>query len=136
MSVQSSFSQDQQTASLRNRILAERHQRMVVSAGRRLARELYVYGCPAPRTELARRCGVDHWSQATLDEAVSAAERDGLIRKLPMGWIAPVNSLGSGRRPATDPTSQEPLDRRRPPLDRNRLPLIGRGRRTTNGGNR
>src|SRR5579875_1854384 len=98
MSVQSSF-QDQSTAHLRDRILAERHRRMVDSAGRRLAQELYTFGCPAPRTELARRCGVDHWSQATLDEAVAAAERDGLVRRLPLGWIAPANSLGVARRP-------------------------------------
>lgn len=123
MSVQSS-SQDLHATSLRDRILAERHRRMVDSAGRRLARELYSYGCPAPRSELARRCGVDHWSQATLDEAVRAAERDGLIRALPMGWLAPVNSLGAGRRPRSDAG-------RRPPLDRSRLPGFGHGRRLT-----
>ena len=95
---------------------------MVDSAGRRLAQELYTYGCPAPRAELARRCGVDHWSQATLDEAVSSAERDGLVRRLPLGWIAPVNSFGAAHRPRQDSGL-------RPPLDRRRLPLVGRGRR-------
>lgn len=73
---------------------------MVNSAARRLAQELYAYGCPAPRRELARRCGVDHWSQATLDEAISAAERFGLIREMPMGWVAPVNDF-TGRRSRT-----------------------------------
>jgi hypothetical protein len=125
MSVQSS-SQDQYAANLRDRILAERHRRMVDSAGRRLAQELYTFGCPAPRSELARRCGVDHWSQATLDEAVSAAERDGLVRSLPLGWIAPVNSLGAARRPRQESGI-------RPPLDRSGLPLIGKGRRPTLG---
>jgi len=99
---------------------------MVDSAGRRLASELYTYGCPAPRTELARRCGVDHWSQASLDEAVQAAERDGLIRSLPMGWIAPVNSFGAAPRPTKDRN-------RRAPLDRKRLPKVGRGGRSTIG---
>lgn len=73
---------------------------MVAGAGHRLARELYALGCPAPRTELARRCGVDHWSQATLDEAIQAGERDGLLRALPMGWVAPVRSFGFATRPA------------------------------------
>lgn len=72
---------------------------MVDSAARRLARELYNIGCPVPRTELARRCYVDHWSQASLDEAISAAERFGLIRVLPLGWVAPVNGLMVSRRP-------------------------------------
>lgn len=80
---------------LYERIMAERHRRTVDSAGRRLAHELNTYGCPAPRSELARRCGVDHWSKATLDEAVAAAERAGLLRALPMGWVAPAQALGS-----------------------------------------
>jgi hypothetical protein len=80
---------------LYDRIMAERHRRMVDSAARRLARELNTFGCPAPRSELARRAGVDHWSKATLDEAVAAGERSGLLRSLPMGWVAPVGPLGS-----------------------------------------
>lgn len=67
---------------------------MVISAGHCLAHELNAHGCPAPRTELARRCGVDHWSQATLDEAIDAAARDGLVRTLPLGWVAPVGWYG------------------------------------------
>lgn len=83
---------------LYERIMAERHNRMVDSAGRRLAHELNTYGCPAPRSELARRCGVDHWSKATLDEAVAAAEREGLLKSLPMGWVAPADALGGATR--------------------------------------
>ena len=75
---------------------------MVDSAALRLAHELYNYGCPAPRSELARRCGVDHWSKATLDEAVAAGERSGLLRSLPMGWVAPVEPLGGTRRKRLD----------------------------------
>jgi hypothetical protein len=79
--------------------MIERHRRVVDSAARRLARELYAIGCPAPRPELARRCGVDHWSQATFDEAIAAGERVGLMRSLPMGWVAPViDHLGAARR--------------------------------------
>ena len=73
--------------------MAERHHRMVDSAARRLARELNAYGCPVPRSELARLCGVDHWSKATLDEAIAAGERGGLLRILPLGWVAPVDHL-------------------------------------------
>jgi hypothetical protein len=80
---------------LYERIMAERHRRMVDSAAHRLARELNAYGCPAPRSELARRCGVDHWSKATLDEAIAAGERSGLLRTLPLGWVAPVDHLGA-----------------------------------------
>ena len=108
MSVESS------TAGLRSeglydRIMAERHHRMVDSAARRLARELNAYGCPAPRSELARRCGVDHWSRATLDEAVAAGERAGLLKALPMGWVAPVDHLGtSARRLGADAIDRRP----------------------------
>jgi len=93
-------SQGLRSEGLYDRIMAERHRRMVDSAARRLARELNTYGCPAPRTELARRAGVDHWSKATLDEAVAAGDRSGLLRALPMGWVAPAEPLGaaSGRR--------------------------------------
>ena len=86
--------------SLYDRIMAERHRRMVDSAARRLARELNAYGCPAPRLELARRCGVDHWSKATLDEAVAAGDRSGLLKAMPMGWVAPVDYLGGVPRRA------------------------------------
>jgi hypothetical protein len=82
--------------------MVERHRRMVDSAARRLARELYAVGCPAPRSELARRCGVDHWSKAVLDEAIAAGERSGLIRSLPMGLVAPViDHLGTASRSTT-----------------------------------
>lgn len=83
---------------LYDRIMTERHNRMVDSAARRLARELNAYGCPAPRSELAQRCGVDHWSRATLDEAIRAGERAGLLRILPMGWVAPAAPLGAMNR--------------------------------------
>ncbi len=79
---------------LYDRIMAERHLRMVDSAARCLARELNTDGYPASRSELARRAGVDHWSEATLDEAIVAAERSGLLRSLPMGWVAPAEPLG------------------------------------------
>jgi hypothetical protein len=108
MSIQSSAG-GLRSEGLYDRIMAERHNRMVDSAARRLARELNAYGCPAPRSELARRCGVDHWSKATLDEAVAAGERSGLLRALPMGWVAPVNNLG-GRLNSlgTDVASRRP----------------------------
>ena len=79
--------------------LAERHRSMIVSAGHRLAHELGHLGCPAPQTEIARRCGVDHWSQASLDEAVTAAEREGLLHRLPLGWLAPAQALGTDAGP-------------------------------------
>ncbi len=74
---------------------------MLLSAGHRLAHELWSLGCPAPRAEIAQRCGVDHWSEATLDEAVVAAEREGLLHRLPLGWLAPAQALGTdlGSRP-------------------------------------
>ncbi|MGH2836584.1 MAG: hypothetical protein ACRDKD_10245 [Solirubrobacteraceae bacterium] len=96
---------------LYDQIMVERHRRMVDSAARRLARELNTYGCPAPRSKLARRAGVDHWSKATLDEAVAAGERIGLFRSLPMGWVAPAEPLGSvtNRRTAgIDPRPNSP----------------------------
>lgn len=79
---------------------------MVDSAARRLARELNAFGCPAPRSELARRAGVDHWSKATLDEAVAAGERSGLFRSMPMGWVAPAGPLANAtnrRMPGVHP---------------------------------
>lgn len=89
--------------------MAERHRRMVDSAARRLARELNAFGCPAPRAELARRCGVDHWSKATLDEAVAAGERSGLLKALPMGWVAPVDHLGTrAQRLGADAPNRRP----------------------------
>ncbi len=97
MSVQTGWT-GLRSANLYDRIITERHNRMVDSAARRLARELNAYGCPAPRSELARRCGVEHWSKATLDEAVAAGERAGLLRPLPMGWVAPADPLGSTNR--------------------------------------
>ncbi|MGH2843966.1 MAG: hypothetical protein ACRDKL_10330 [Solirubrobacteraceae bacterium] len=81
---------------LYDRIMAERHCRMVDSAARRLASELNAFGCPIHRAELARRCGVEHWSRATLDEAVAAGERSGLLKALALGWVAPVDHLGAG----------------------------------------
>jgi hypothetical protein len=86
--------------------MAERHRRMVDSAAHRLARELNAFGCPIPRSELARRAGVDHWSKATLDEAIAAGERGGLLRSMPMGWVAPAEPLGgatSRRMPGVHP---------------------------------
>ncbi|HWE59588.1 MAG TPA: hypothetical protein VG228_07830 [Solirubrobacteraceae bacterium] len=97
MSVQTGWS-GLRSANLYDRIITERHNRMVDSAARRLARELNAYGCPAPRSELARRCGVEHWSKTTLDEAAAAAERAGLLRSLPLGWVAPADPLGGTNR--------------------------------------
>ena len=99
MTTQGSFS-GLRSEALYDRIMAERHRRMVDSAAHRLARELNAFGCPASRSELARRAGVDHWSQATLDEAVAEGERSGLLRALPMGWVAPAAPIGgiAGRR--------------------------------------
>ncbi len=71
---------------------------MASSGARRLARELYYCGCPMPRAELARRCGVDHWSQATLDEAISSGEQAGLLKTLPLGWVAPSPGFAVGTR--------------------------------------
>ena len=110
-----------QSAHMRDRILAERHRRMVDSAARRLARELYAYGCPAPRAELTRRCGVDHWSQATLDEAIAAAERFGLIKVLPLGWVAPVSGVAVPRRPTDSIRRHVHRHKREAGLTRSRL---------------
>lgn len=121
MSVHSS-STGSATAHFRDRILAERHRAAVDSAARRLALELNASGCPAPRAELARRCHVDHWSQATLDEAVTAAERAGLIRALPMGWVAPVGFLGVGDRPSLADRNRAVARFRRPPIRSRKAP--------------
>jgi hypothetical protein len=86
-------------ATYRAAVLAERHQRMITSAGHLLAHELGRLGCPAPRAEIARRCGVDHWSESSLEEAVLAAEREGLLHRLPLGWLAPAQALGTGVEP-------------------------------------
>jgi hypothetical protein len=61
MSVQSS-SHDQRSARLRDRILAERHHRMVDSAGRRLARELSSLGA-------GRRPPLDSTTRPPLDRS-------------------------------------------------------------------
>lgn len=78
--------------------LVEHHQRMLDGAARRLARLLDAYGCPMPRAELALLAGVEHWSMANLDEAIAVAERRGLLKALPLGWVAPAPHLGARER--------------------------------------
>jgi len=63
-----------------------RHEMVVTAEIRRLVRELSALG-PMPREKLAMVSGVVHWSDGTLDEALSAGERAGLLRRLPLGWV-------------------------------------------------
>lgn len=74
--------------------LAKRHDLMVSASAHALARELTAWGCPMRVRDLAEHCHVSHWSAATLDEAIDRAEREGLLRRLPLGWLAAPDSAG------------------------------------------
>lgn len=63
-----------------------RHEIVVTAEIRRLVRTLSDLG-PMPREKLATVSGVAHWSDGTLDEALNAGERAGLLRRLPLGWV-------------------------------------------------
>lgn len=63
-----------------------RHEILVTAEIRRLVRELLALG-PMPKEKLATVSGVAHWSEGTLDEALSAGEQAGLLRRLPLGWV-------------------------------------------------
>lgn len=76
--------------------LAKRHDLMVSASAHALARELAAWGCPMRVRDLAEHCHASQWSAATLDEAIDQAEREGLLRRLPLGWLAGPGSAGSG----------------------------------------
>lgn len=63
------------------------HRSTVVAAEvRRLQRRLLAIG-PMPKQQLARECGAEHWREGTLEEAICEGERQGLLRRLPLGWV-------------------------------------------------
>lgn len=69
----------------------ERHRRLIAAESKRLQRELRALG-PMPTERLAELCHADHWQEGTLEEAIAEGVRRGELRRLPLGWVASVDT--------------------------------------------
>jgi hypothetical protein len=67
----------------------DRHHAAVVAAElRRIERQLRAVG-PMPRRALAELCGEASWRDGNVTEAVREGIRQGRLKELPLGWVAP-----------------------------------------------
>ncbi len=70
-----------------SRVRMDRHRRAVLSAEvHMLVSELQIQG-PLTRTALARRCRANHWTEGSLDAAIQAGVRQGVLVRRPFGYV-------------------------------------------------